>query len=584
MPHDDTSPARNDIVEWAATVTPLDETKIDNLLEVPPDPDMGDYALPCFVLAQEWKKSPVDIAAELAEQFKPTDGLSGASAEGPYLNFHVNRSRMAEQLLGHIHEHGDAYGTRTRDNEPTIVIDYSSPNIAKHLGVHHLRSAIIGRSLYRIFESLGYNCVGINHLGDWGTSFGKLIVACERYDELDPETATVTDLQEAYVRFSREAEENPELEDAARKAFRRLENGDPEARKLWETFKEVSLAEFERIYEMLGIEFDHYTPESFYLDRTSDVLERLQDQNIAVESEDALIVPMDEEDMPPMMLRKRDETTLYATRDICAAEYRWQEYEFAHCLYVVGGEQKLHFDQLREVLSKLGHTWANRIEHINFGLLKFLDEETGKARTGSTRKGDMVLLEDVLTNGIDKARTKLQDNLDRLDTDTDLDELASQVGIGAVVFSDLCVNRERDVIFDWDRMLDFEGDTGPYVQYAHARLCSILRKADSPVDPTADCELLTLPEEWDLIRKLEDYPERVEKAAHKRQPSVVANYLIELCSKFSTYYSAGMHEPDRRVLCPDEATQAARLLLVDGVRHVIRNGLHLLGVDAPERM
>lgn len=578
------NPALDDILQWAAEATSLDESQIADLLEVPPDLTMGDYALPCFVLASEWKRSPVDIADELADQFTPTTDVSSVTAEGPYLNFHVDRGRMARQLLARIHENGEEYGSQSQEEDRTVVIDYSSPNIAKHLGVHHLRSAIIGRSLYRIFEALGFKCVGINHLGDWGTSFGKLIVACQRYDDLDPDTATVSDLQRAYVRFSREAEEQPDLEDAARDAFRRLEEGDPEARDLWQRFKEVSLAEFERIYAMLGVEFDEYTPESFYLDRTSEILERLQNEGIAVESEDALIVPLEEEDMPPMMLRKRDETTLYATRDICAAEYRWEQYKFEHCLYVVGGEQKLHFDQLREVLARLGHEWADRIEHINFGLLKFLDEETGQARTGSTRKGDMVLLEDVLENGIAKARAKLEDNLDKLEESTDLDQLASQVGIGAVVFSDLCVNRTRDVIFDWDRMLDFEGDTGPYVQYAHARLCSILRKADVAVDPNADCDLLTLPEEWKLIRKLEDYPTRVEKAASKRQPSIIANYLLELCSGFSSYYSAGMHEPERRVLCPNEETRAARLLLVDAVRHVIRNGLRLLGVEAPERM
>lgn len=578
------SPARRQIVQWLAEQVPLEPSQIDDLLEVPPDPQMGDYALPCFTLAAELHKSPVDIASEIAQNFEPTEDLSEIRAAGPYLNFSVDRGRMARRLLDSIHSLGADFGRSDEGAGRTVVIDYSSPNIAKHLGVHHLRSAIIGRALYRLFGALGYECVGINHLGDWGTSFGKLIVACERYEELDPETATVSDLQAAYVRFSAEAEENPELQDAARDAFRRLEEGDEHARRLWQAFKKVSLAEFERIYEMLGIEFDHYTPESFYLDMTDELLERLQQQGIAEKSEGALVVSLEEDDLPPMMLRKRDETTLYATRDLCAAEYRWENYGFEWCFYVVGGEQKLHFDQLRTVLDRMGHDWADRIEHVDFGLLKFIDEQTGRARKGSTRRGEMILLEDVLENGIDRAGDKIRENVEKLPDGADLDELAAQVGIGAVVFSDLSVSRSRDVIFDWDRMLDFEGDTGPYVQYAHARLCSILRKAGQDVDPDADCDLLDLPEEWALVRKLEDYPTRVEAAAGKREPSVIANYLLELCAEFSSYYSAGMREPQRRVLCSDPEVRSARLLLVDAVRHVIRNGLQLLGVAAPERM
>ena len=580
----DSGAIRDDIVRWLAERLPLQQASIEALLEVPPSPEVGDYAFPCFTLARELKRAPAQIAAELAQSFTPNDRVLKASAAGPYLNFSVNRSLTAREVLRRIHELGTRYGHSDAGAGKTVVIDYSSPNIAKHLGVHHLRSAIIGRSLYRIFQALGYRCVGINHLGDWGTSFGKLIAAFERYGDVDAETATVTDLQDLYVRFSREAEDKPELEDTARSAFQRLEQGDPKARALWERFKATSMVEFGRIYQMLGIWFDEYAPESFYLGMTDDLLQRLRQAGITTVSEEAVIVPLDRYGLPPFMLRKADETTLYATRDLCAAEYRWRRYRFHLALYVVGSEQKLYFQQLKKVLEVMGCEWASRIEHVDFGLLKFRDADTGVARKGSTRRGEMVLLEDVLQDGIERARQKIQQNLDKLEEGADLDELAAQVGIGAVVFSDLSVRRAKDVIFDWDRMLDFEGDTGSYLQYAHARLCSILRKAAQEVTPQVDFGLLSLPHEWTLVRSLESFPARVRAAADGREPAIIANYLLELCAQFSAYYSAGMRDAELRVLCEDAPVRAARLLLVSGLKDVIRAGLTMLGVAAPERM
>ncbi|MDP6439946.1 MAG: arginine--tRNA ligase [Candidatus Brocadiia bacterium] len=578
------NPIREEIVAWLTGRVPLDRAAIGGLIEVPPNAEMGDYALPCFALARELRKAPAAIAEELAASFTPTENVPGAAAAGPYLNFMVNRPVMTAHVLRQVHEAAETYGCSDLGAGETIVIDYSSPNIAKHLAVHHLRSAIIGRSLGLIFRALGRRVVGINHLGDWGTSFGKLIVAFERYDDLDAETATVSDLQDAYVRFSSAAEREPELDDLAREAFRRLETGEAAATELWERFTEISLEEFQHIYDMLGVRFDACTPESFYVPMTHGCIERLVGAGIAQESEGALMVPLDDYDLPPVMLRKSDGATLYITRDICAAEYRQQTYDFQTAIYVVGGEQKLHFAQLRKVLQLMGHEWADRIEHVDFGLVKLRDPETGEARKGATRKGEVVLLEDVLNEGVERARQKIGENLDRMAEGADLDELAAQVGTGAVVFSDLSVKRGKDVIFDWDRMLDFEGDTGPYVQYAHARLCSILRKAGQDVRADVDFSRLELPEEWALVGLLEDWPARIRFAAETREPSVVANYLLELCARFSTYYSAGMREPERRVLCGDEALRAARLLLVEGVRHAIRSGLGLLGMAAPERM
>lgn len=578
------NPVRQELVRWLEENLPLGAARIDQLLEIPPSADMGDFALPCFELASEMKKAPQAIAQELAEEFEPTGTLTAAEAAGPYLNLSVDRPAMAAHLLKRVHERGERYGYDDEGGRGTVVIDYSSPNIAKHLGVHHLRSAIIGRALYRIYEALGYDCVGINHLGDWGTAFGKLIAAYRRWGDGDGDEITVSDLQELYVRFNRAAQDQPELEEEARRAFRRLEDGEPQATRLWQRFKDVSLAEFRRIYDMLGVSFDRYTGESYYNDRIEETLEKLRSAGLARVSQDALIVPLEDYDMPPLLLRKRDEGSLYATREICAAEERWEQYRFERCLYVVGSEQKLHFRQVKKVLELMGHRWADRLEHVDFGLLKFKDPETGEARTGSTRTGRVLLLEDVLKQGIEKAREKIRENLDRLDEGADVDDLAAAIGTGAVVFSDLCVRRTRDVIFDWDKMLDFEGATGPYVQYAHARLTGIMRKSPEEVTPDVDFSLLRLPEEWNLIRKIELFPEAVARAAGSNEPSIVANYLLELCAEFSAYYSAGMREKDRRVLCDDADVRAARLLLVDAIRHVIRNGLTLLGLEAPERM
>ena len=580
----ETNPIREEIVQWLTGNVPLDREAVEAALEVPPNADMGDYALPCFVLAKQMRKPPAAIAQGLAEQFRPSRHVISCKAAGPYLNFSVDRPAMMALVLDAVRSAADNYGHSDAGAGSTIVIDYSSPNIAKHLAVHHVRSVSIGRALRNIFEALGCRVVTVNHLGDWGTSFGKLIVAFERYDDLDAQTATVSDLQDAYVRFSREAEEAPELEDDARAAFQRLENGDPAAQALWRRFKDVSLAEFERMYETLGATFDAYTPESFYLPMVDECLARMEAAGITEISEGAVVLRLDDYDLPPVMLCKSDGATLYITRDICAAEYRVNTYAADNIIYVVGGEQKLHFQQLRGALALMGHEWADRVEHVDFGLIKFRDPETGEARKGSTRKGEVILLQDVLDEARERARAKINENLDRMAQGADVAELAAQVGIGAVVFGDLAVKRSKDVVFDWDRMLDFEGDTGPYVQYAHARLCSILRKAGCDVDPQADCGLLVLPEEWALVRLIEDFPARIGAAAQQREPSVITNYLLDLCACFSTYYSAGMREPGRRVLCEDAALKAARLLLVDAARHTIGNGLALLGVAAPESM
>jgi arginyl-tRNA synthetase len=572
------------VAEALAECLPLSADEVAGLIEVPPDPQMGDYALPCFTLAKQLRKAPNAIAAELQQAVALPEGVREARAVGPYLNFFVDRPWMTEAVLSCVRAEGDRYGSSEVGHGETVVIEYSSPNIAKHLSVYHLRSAIIGNSLSRIYGLLGYSPFGINFLGDWGTGFGKLVAAFEQYECGAAEDLSVADLQELYVRFSRDAEENADLQQAARDAFRRLEEGDPAAVGPWEAFKAVSLREYERVYSMLGISFDRYSSESSYADRLQPRLQRMREDGKAMESEGALVIPLDDANMPPCMVQKSDGASLYATRDICAAEDRWDEFHFARMLYVVGGEQTLYFNQLKAALSKLGHDWADRIEHINFGMMRFLDPETGKATTGSTRRGVTILLDEVLDEAVAKAREKIDQNADRFEPDTDRDELAAQVGIGAVVFGDLSVRRMRDVVFDWDKMLDFEGDTGPYVQYAHARLCSIMRKAGEERPDRVDCARLDMPEEWVLVRHLSRFPDAVRRAGAENEPSVIAGYLLELCADFSSYYSAGMRDAALRVLCDDEATRAARLALVEAARQVIRTGLGLLGIAAPERM
>jgi arginyl-tRNA synthetase len=567
-----------------AESVPLSVDEVRALITTPPTADMGDYALPCFPLAKHLRKAPNAIAVELQRTVSLPAGIREARAAGPYLNFFADRPRLIEQILTRVRRDGERCGSDDVGGGRTVVIEYSSPNIAKHLGVHHLPGTIIGRTLCRVFERLGYKVVAINFLGDWGTGFGKLIAAVERYGVDDVAALTVDDMQALYVRYNREAEERPELTDAARAASLRLEQGEERAVRCWETFRAVSLAEFERAYERLGVSFDRYTPESDYRGRMDETLRVMQKGGIAVESEGALIVRFDSEDMPPLLVRTGDGRSLYGTRDITAAIDRWETYRFDRSVYVVGNEQTLYLNQLKAALRQMGHDWAERLVHVNFGLIKFRDAETGEARKGSTRRGELLLMQEVLDEAVERARAKIEENADRFDEGADLAELAEQVGIGAVLFRQMSVGRTRDVVFDWDRMLDFEGDSGPYVQYAHARLCSILRKAGGEPTPDADFSLLDMPEEWTLVRHLERFPEAVRRAAEEYEPSVIARYLLELCGDFSSYYSAGMREPERRVLCDDPRVRAARLLLVDAARYVIRSGLGLLGVAAPERM
>ncbi len=548
----------------------LPEDEIKRLIEIPPDFKMGDYAFPCYTLSKILKKSPNIIATELSNTLHAVRPIAEIKAIGPYVNFFVDKVTLSELALKTISEERDGYGNKTLGKGKTVVIDFSSPNIAKHLAVHHLRSALIGNAICNIYKTLGYTCVGINHLGDWGTQFGQLIVAYKKWgNENTHKSYTVTDLNNLYVRFHQEAEKNPGLEDEAREWFKKLEAGDAEAKELWQHFKDISLKEFQKIYDMLGIHFNAFIGESFYNTMVEATVTRIKEKGLTKVSEQALIVDLEPYNMPPCLLRKKDDTTLYATRDIAAAEYRKKTYDFDRMIYVVGSEQKLHFNQFFKVLELMGYNWTNRCVHVDFGLMKFKD---GKM---STRKGKVVLLEDLLIEAVERIRKIIEEKNPSLENK---EIVARDVGIGAVIFADLCTKRNKDVVFDWDEVLNFEGETGPYIQYTHARLCSILRKYGKPVTTDIKFELLKEDEVIILTKNLGQFSSIIIKSAEFYEPSLICNYLIDVCGSLNRFYNA------HRVLSDDEELTKARILLVDATRQVIRNGLIILGISTPDQM
>ena len=566
----------NNIVSLLKDNIPLSGEEIGGLIEIPPDIKMGDYAFPCFAIAKQLRKDPKKVASELSQKLAPNDIIIRISAHGPYLNFYVSRNMLCKTVLKGVVSEGDSYGTSDSGKGKTVIIDYSSPNIAKHLAVHHLRSAVIGNAIYNLYKTLGYKCVGINHLGDWGTQFGQLIVAFKRWgpelkgqDSIKETGLDISKLNELYVRFHKEAKDNPSLEDEARDWFRKLENGNEEASETWQYFKDISMAEFERVYKRLGVTFNSYAGESFYNDMLDNTVKRIKAAGLSEISEEALIVNLDDYDMPPCILRKKDEASLYATRDICAAEYRKQEYNFDKMIYVVGSEQRLHFKQFFKVLELMGYKWVDDCVHVDFGLVKF---KHGKM---STREGKVILLEDLLEESCKIAKEIMEGKNPDLENK---EEVANAVGIGAIIFSELSTRRVKDVLFDWNEVLNFDGETGPYVQYTHTRLCSILRKYGEKVTNDIDHDLLREDDELLLVKRLEAFPLAILRAANYYEPSILSRHLLDLCSTFNRYYQR------HRILTDDEELRKARIMLVDSIRQVIKNGLSILGLKSPERM
>ena len=562
----------------APHVTEWSPAEIIYALEIPADPSLGDYALPCFPLARSRRKAPPAIASALATDVASATAastlLEGVEAAGGYLNFRVKGEQFAQFVLGAIRKKGDRYGASTAGSGKTICVDFSSPNIAKMFHVGHLRSTLVGAALVRVFGYLGHPTVGINHLGDWGTQFGKLLVAFRKWGNTENlKQQPVAYLQELYVRFHKETTDD--MEAGAREAFRLLETGDKETRALWQMFRDASLEEFQRIYDRLGVTFDSLAGESFYEDHMQSVIDGLAEQGLSSSSHEALIVDLSDLDMPPLLLRKKDEATLYATRDLAAAIYRHKTYGFYKLLYGVGQSQELHFRQLFCVLDRMGYSWAGDCEHIPFGWVKFKDQHL------KTREGNIVLLDEVLERAVDLATAIIADKNPDLEG---REQVADAVGIGAVIFADLATRRIKDVNFDWDEVLSFDYGSGPYVQYAHARLCSIVRRYGSKVKEPVAYQRLVDSGERQLLQKLEWFPRQMDIVADKREPSYLCSYLVDLASAVNSYLQKGAKDPSLRILADDAELSNARVALVEATRTVIKNGLSLLGMSAPERM
>ncbi|HIS60912.1 MAG TPA: arginine--tRNA ligase [Candidatus Scybalomonas excrementigallinarum] len=547
----------------------LSKEEIEKLLEIPKKVEMGDYAFPCFRLAKEYRKAPQMIASELAEKIGGADFLSKIEVQGGYINFFVDKQLFAKKIMEQVS--AEDFGASHIGDGQTICMDYSSPNVAKNFHVGHLRTTIIGNSLYKIFSKLGYKVERINHLGDWGTQFGKLIVAYKRWGNKEAiEKDGVSELMNIYVKFHEEAEKDDSLNDEARAWFTRMEQGDEDALAIWEWFKEISLKEYMRIYDLLGVSFDSFNGESFYRDMTSKVVETLESKNLLVESDGAKIVPLDEYDMPPCLVTKKDGSSIYATRDLAALLYRHETYNFTKCLYVTGLEQQLHFKQVFKVIELLGYDWYQGLHHIPYGLVSLKE---GKM---STRKGQVIFAEDILKEAIQRIREIIAEKNPDLENK---EEVARMVGVGAIMFNDLYNQRIKDVIFSWDKILNFDGETGPYVQYTHARAASVLRKAGvSEVGMDIDYSVLTDEASMALLKELSRFPQVVVDAAEKFEPFVVSRYSVAVAQAFNKFYH------DCQINVEDERVKMARLKLVIVTKKIIHDALELLGIGSPEQM
>ena len=553
--------------ELAKVIEGLDQETILNLLEQPKSSDLGDIAFPAFSLAKIERKAPQAIAADIAEKIDASH-FEKVVATGPYVNFFLDKSQISDQVIKSVIEAGADYGQQEEGQGANVTIDLSSPNIAKPFSVGHLRSTVIGDALSNIFRKMGYNTIKINHLGDWGKQFGLLMVAYKKWGSKEAvEANPIDELLKLYVRINAEIENDPALDEEGRLWFKKLEDGDPEATELWQWFRDESLVEFNRIYKLLGVEFDSLNGEAFYNDKMDEAVQILEEKGLLKESKGASIVDLDDVNLPPAMIKKSDGATLYITRDIATAIYRARTYNFVKNIYAVGQEQSNHFRQLKAVLKKMGFDWSDDMIHVDFGLV------TKNRQKLSTRKGNIILLEPTLQEAISRAKAQIEEKNPELENK---EEVARAVGVGAVKFYDLKTDRRNGYDFDLEAMVSFEGETGPYVQYAYARIQSILRKAN--FTPSADATYsLSDPESWEIIKLLQDFARVVKRAAENYDPSLTAKYAINLAQAFNKYYA------HTRIL--DESPERdSRLALSYSTAVVLKEALRLLGVDAPDKM
>ncbi|MBT3319168.1 MAG: arginine--tRNA ligase [Clostridia bacterium] len=558
------------IAQALANAADMPAEQIEPMIEVPTDSAMGDYAFPCFRLAKEFRKAPPMIAAGIAEKLELPECVKEAKVVGAYINFYLDNARIIRDVLVDVTEKGEAFGSVDIGHGRNVCIDYSSINIAKPFHIGHLSTTVIGSSLYKIYKFLGYNPIGINHLGDWGTQFGKLITAYKMWGRRqDIEDNSISAMLALYVRFHDEAEKDESLNDTAREWFKKIEDGDAEALEIFNWFKEVTLKEVKVIYDMLGVEFDSYDGESFYNNKMQPIIDELRDKDMLEESDGAYVVRLGEE-IPPCIILKTDGATLYSTRDLAAAFYRKKTYDFYKCLYVVAYQQDLHFKQWFKVVELMGYEWAKDLEHVSFGMVSL------EGATLSTRKGNVVFLQDVLEKAVEKTRAIIDEKSPDLQNK---DDVAKVVGVGAVVFDALSTARIKDSTFSFERVLNFDGETGPYVQYTHARCKSLLRRADFDYkNHEKDYSAIDNKEAFAIAKLLLGFGETVQRACEKSEPYLVTKHIIEIAKAMNRFYF------EHRIISDDKAATAARLMVADCVSGVIKMGLGLLGVGAPERM
>ena len=559
----------------APNVEGLEAAEIKEWIEVPADAKMGDYAFPCFRLAKILRKAPPMIAKGIAEAISDNELFAKCENVNAYVNMFISREGFVKDVVAEAIEKGEKYGSSDMGGNQKVIVEYSSPNIAKPFHIGHIRSTVIGNSIYKIYDFLGYDAFRINHLGDYGTQFGKMICAYRRWgNEEDVKREPIKTLLSYYTKFHVEAEEDSSLNDEARRIFVALENGEEEEVKLWQWFREESLKEFTRVYNMLGIEFDSYNGESFYSDKMPRFVTELEEKGLLQESQGAQIVDLEEYGMSPALIKKSDGSTLYITRDIAAAVYRKETYDFAKNIYVVASQQNLHFQQWFKILELMGYDWAKDCVHVPFGLVSL---EEG---TMSTRHGRVVFLEDVLNRAVEETKKIIEEK--GVATDN-IEETANQVGIGAVIFQELSNNRIKDYTFSWNKVLNFEGETGPYVQYTYARASSVTRRADAECLAKAekadiDASYIAGDAAYDLAKLIEAFPAVIVEAAAKYEPSVVTRHIVDVAQGFNKFYH------DEHIIVDNKEEQAAKLALVIAAKNTIKNGLALLGMQCPERM